>query len=444
MSLFGGQNNNEKDKAGSTGFNLFGGSSNTDTKTGGSSGGLFGGNTSSGGLFGTNNTTPASSGGGTGLFGKTEEKKDQSSSSGGLFGASSNSSSLFSSTTPANSTSTGLFGTTDSNKKPTTTATEQKSTSSSLFGGSSTETKPSAGLFATSSKPTADATSSTSTSLFGSKSAKPEKKQDSSLLINSSTEPPTAAAPSLFSSDAPKDAEAPKGSSLFGSSNEKKTEENNLALGGDKKKVGFDLDQNKTKLIPGNAVTDDLHGLSVEEILLQWKEKLTKHVELFAKASEEVKERELKIVRNEEKIAEVGRQAQIAKSEHKEVQWKLDSVLELQADLNSTLDDLEKEMEELEIEKARSRPIYDERMEMRRREMYESVGDLDSKLTSMEVELGEIKKVLGETTQSKGFGKKMPIADILKKQQMSMNWLRDGTSRLFREINELQDQLNRA
>lgn len=324
--LFGSGTVTNKDQGSTSGGGFSFGSSNADTKKADGSAsntgfryvelkflktcikltyhGSFGGN----GAQTTANAKPS-----TGFsFGKPAESTEQKSetSAGLSFGGSDKTKETQSTTGSAFS-----FGGADKAKDNTATTAEPAKTASAAGNGTST------GFSFGSSQQSGNSNTSSTGFSFGGSSDKPKDSgsgnstgfnfgspSDKSKSAGDATASSTAL---TFGSDGnkPKDQAQPSGtgSSLFGGSN---ATQNTAAQGTG---GALTVPANNEKAVTKSASVDEtsasleLNGMTIEQIITMWHEKLQTHVDQFAQASEQVRRRDVALLENQKRITKLAK-----------------------------------------------------------------------------------------------------------------------------------------
>lgn len=242
----------------------------------------------------------------------------------------------------------------------------------------------------------------------------------------------------------PSATEAPKSKTLFGTTPTTESKEKE----GDNKHVGFDMSKNSVKTIEKSTVETkenqnvqtgdkiaalDLNGLSIERIIARWHEKLDNHLDLFSKTADKVRERDLLLFKNQSKITYLAKQAQLLKAEQDELQWNLDSVSELQSELHYSIDQLEKELEQLSMKKP---SVFNQDAAEARKEAYETVSTINSKLHNLHEDIQGTNDTLNSLQEVKipetgGVGE---VLGAMQKHQLSLDYLSTLASDLEVEL----------
>lgn len=362
-------------------------------------------------------------------------------------------------------TSTSLFGTTNTSTVSKTNESNDSgaaaTSSSSLFANdkekeNTSESKASS-LFETSNNETKTPSAPDSTSLFGKTTTNKEAEVTNLFGGNTASKGPETN--NLFGSTAGTGTPTKASDSLFGASASTAKPTENVANTQEskpeaKKAVTFDITKNQVKTIESNATADgnknpstgpivnqpsdkfsaiDLNGLSIEDIISKWHEKLAKHLDLFQKTADKVRERDLVLFKNQMRITDLAKEAQLLKAEQDELQWKLDSIDELQSELGGSLDQIEKELVTLDAKKPK---VYNEEIYGGREAAYDTIAKVNMKLNEVEERVDGANSTLDSLLEIKfpDNGKMTNVLEAIQKNQASLDYLEKLTSSLELEV----------
>jgi len=134
------------------------------------------------------------------------------------------------------------------------------------------------------------------------------------------------------------------------------------------------------------------------------------------------------------------KEGRILKESHSELQYQLESVFELFTDLNGALEELEKNLDELEKSpEAGAAVAYDENADREREDAYRMAVHLDSQTKRIEDEIKQVVKTLNSRTNVKSAtSTSKTMLHMLNRHQASMESIDFETAELERGVAELK------
>ena len=186
-----------------------------------------------------------------------------------------------------------------------------------------------------------------------------------------------------------------------------------------------------------------LNGSSIEGIVTEWNQILQSDIDAFAKAAEQVKRRDYLLLENQKRITELAKEAQILKQNYDGLKSDLFSVSELQVDLHASLENLERELDNLESSTAGN---AHEHADLQRQEAYQRSAELENQLNVMSGQMKDVVERLNKNYPSSTDKESCEsIAfQILNKHYLSLEWLEKSSMQLTHEITNTSRQIQRA
>ncbi len=190
-----------------------------------------------------------------------------------------------------------------------------------------------------------------------------------------------------------------------------------------------------------------LNGLTVEQIVTKWNLTLQQHVASFESAAEQVKRRDALLLENQKRVTELAKEAQMLRSSYTELRTDLDSVCELQVDLHSSLEQLERELDHLE---AAHPQWFDGQAERQRQQAYDKAEQLTRQMDVMANQMRDaVTKInrqqeaaaTGGAEQQPGF--ESVVMEVLNKHYLSLEWLDKTTQLLSTDVALASRQVSR-
>jgi F0F1-type ATP synthase membrane subunit b/b' len=187
----------------------------------------------------------------------------------------------------------------------------------------------------------------------------------------------------------------------------------------------------------------NLEGLTIEQIIYKWNQCIQSHVDRFQDVSGRVRKRDLELLETQKAIMRLTKNGRVLKAAHDELSYELDSIFELYEDVETALEELEKNLSELEAQTREttygSSVGADEHAEQERKAAYELADELDMQMNQIE---SEVKRVVDNLNARVNLTKIPPssatVLQMLNKQQSSLEWIDRETEELKRSLDQLQ------